>query len=112
MIFFPPAGDTATATNNESNTGRNASTSRPCFFPRTTTDAKGRQRRLYRYEDMMTPFDKLASLPGIESHLKPGITLAALRLHASALSDSQVARHLNAARSALFAHVFNSRKSA
>lgn len=85
---------------------------RPCFFPHTTTDAKGRQRRLYRYEDMMTPFDKLASLPGIESHLKPGITLAALRLHASALSDSQVARHLNAARSALFAHVFKSRKSA
>jgi transposase InsO family protein len=23
---------------------------RPCFFPRTTIDAKGRQRRLYRYE--------------------------------------------------------------
>ena len=34
-------------------------------------DAKGRQRRVYRYEDIMTPFDKLASLTGVQEHLKP-----------------------------------------
>jgi transposase InsO family protein len=36
---------------------------RPCFFPRTVTDAKGRQRRHYRYDDMMTPLDKLGQPP-------------------------------------------------
>ena len=85
---------------------------RPCFFPRTTIDAKGRQRRLYRYEDMMTPFDKLASLPSVEAHLKPGITLAQLRQHATAVSDTAAARHLNATRTALFQQIFKSRQSA
>jgi len=85
---------------------------RPCFFPHTTIDAKGRQRRLYRYADMMTPFDKLASLPGVETHLKPGITLEHLRHQATALSDTAAARHLNAARSALFQQIFKPRQSA
>ena len=52
---------------------------RPCFFPRTTIDAKGRQRRLYRYEDMMTPFDKLASLPNVETMVKSDRRLAKLQ---------------------------------
>lgn len=85
---------------------------RPCFFPRTTLDAKGRQRKLYRYEDMMTPFDKLASLPNVGEHLKPGIHLVDLRQQARARSDSAAARHLNACRSALFAEILRPRKSA
>ena len=85
---------------------------RPCFFPRTTLDEKGRQRRLYRYEDMMTPFDKLASLPTVEQHLKSGISLAALQTEASVRSDSDAARALNRARTALFEHIFKPRKSA
>ena len=36
---------------------------RPCFFPHTTTDSKGRIRKRYRFEDMMTPYEKLKSLP-------------------------------------------------
>ena len=85
---------------------------RPCFFPRTTLDAKGRQRRLYRYEDMMTPFDKLASLPNIEQHLKAGLSLATLQAQARAQSDSAAAQALNRAKTALFAQIFNPRKSA
>jgi transposase InsO family protein len=85
---------------------------RPCFFPRTLIDAKGRQRRLYRYEDMMTPFDKLASLPKVEEHLKPGVTLQALRQQATTLSDSTAARALNTARRVLFEHIYKPRKSA
>ena len=85
---------------------------RPCFFPHTMTDAKGRQRRLYRYQDMMTPFDKLASLPNVEECLKPGITLGALRAAATAVSDSAAARQLNAARTELFSQIFKPRKSA
>ncbi len=85
---------------------------RPCFFPYTTLDEKGRQRRLYRYEDMMTPFDKLTSLPSIQAHLKPGISLAALQAQAHTLSDSQAARSLNRAKTALFEQIFKPRKSA
>ncbi|WP_419639104.1 DDE-type integrase/transposase/recombinase, partial [Thiolapillus sp.] len=36
---------------------------RPCFFPTTTTDAKGKQRKTYAYTNMMTPYDKLKFLP-------------------------------------------------
>ncbi len=85
---------------------------RPCFFPRTITDAKGRQRRLDRYEDMMTPLDKLASLPDIARYLKSGCTLAALQAQARAQSDSAAATTLNRAKSALFAQILKPRKSA
>ena len=85
---------------------------RPCFFPHTVTDGKGRQRRLYRYEDMMTPLDKLASLPNVEARLKAGVCLATLHRAATAQSDSAAAHHLNAARTALFDHIFKPRKSA
>ncbi|WP_206743851.1 hypothetical protein, partial [Acidithiobacillus thiooxidans] len=50
----------------------------PCFFPETHTDAKGKQRKLYPYENMMTPYDKLKSLPQAESYLKPGVTFEIL----------------------------------
>jgi transposase InsO family protein len=85
---------------------------RPCFFPRTTIDAKGRQRRLYRYEDMMTPFDKLASLPDVAALLKPGRSLHALQAEAHAVSDSQAALSLNRAKTVLFEHILKPRKSA
>ena len=32
---------------------------RPCFFPEIIIDDKGKQRKQYRYENMMTPYDKL-----------------------------------------------------
>jgi hypothetical protein len=40
----------------------------------TITDAKGKKWKIYRYEHMMTPFEKLKSLPNITPYLKPGIT--------------------------------------
>lgn len=85
---------------------------RPCFFARTTIDERGRQRRLYHYQDMMTPFDKLASLPDVANHLKPAITLPALRNQANAVSDSDAARALNSARTVLFEQIFKPRQSA
>jgi len=36
---------------------------RPCLFAETITDAKGRQRKRYPYKLMMTPYEKLKSLP-------------------------------------------------
>ena len=50
----------------------------------------------------MTPLDKLASLPGAASFLRPGVTLAELQQLARALTDVQAAEELSEARQALF----------
>ena len=85
---------------------------RPCLFAQTITDAKGRQRKLYPYKLMMTPFEKLKSLPQAEQYLKPGITLRGLDQRASAISDNEAARRLNNARAILFKTIFNRSKKA
>lgn len=51
---------------------------RPCFFPETVTDAKEKQRKIYPFKGMMTPYDKLKSLPDGEQYLKPEITFDTL----------------------------------
>lgn len=75
---------------------------RPCFFPVEIIDAKGRLRKTYPYEHMMTPYDKLKSLPNAEQYLRPGITFEELDAIAYAVSDNEAARRLNEARAELF----------
>ena len=75
---------------------------RPCFFPTEAVDARGRLRKHYRYEDMMTPYDKLKSLPDAHQYLKPGTTFQQLDALASAMSDNEAARQLNQTRAELF----------
>ena len=62
------------------------------------TDAKGKQRKTYPYEAMMTPYDKLKALPNPERYLKPGITLAQLDDIVCAISDNDAAKQLNEAK--------------
>lgn len=75
---------------------------RPCFFPETYTDKKGKQRKRYPYDRMMTPYDKLRSLPDAEVYLKDGITFQQLDDIAGSISDNEAARRLNQARNRLF----------
>ena len=75
---------------------------RPCFFPETRTDDKGKQRKVYRYENMMTPYDKLKSLPNAKDYLKPGESFAILDDVACQISDNQAADQLQKARQKLF----------
>ena len=75
---------------------------RPCFFPTELIDGKGRIRKRYRYEDMMTPYERLKSLPGATESLKPGVSFARLDQLAHAMSDNQAAKQLNQARNKLF----------
>mgnify|MGYP001571058589 FL=1 len=51
---------------------------------------------------MMTPYEKLRSLPETESHLKPGTTLEKLDAIAAERSDNDAAQCLNEARTTLF----------
>ena len=78
---------------------------RPCFFPSEEVDAKGRVRKRYRDADIMTPYEKLKSLPNAAACLKPGTTFAELDAAASATSDNEAARALNQARDHLFASI-------
>ena len=85
---------------------------RPCLFAETITDAKGRQRKRYPYNLMMTPFEKLKSLPLAKQFLKPGITFQQLDAQASAMSDNEAAERLNKARATLFKTISNRSKTA
>ena len=85
---------------------------RPCLFAETITDAKGRQRKRYPYTLMMTPYEKLKSLPQAHTFLKPGITFAQLDALASAMSDNAAAEGMNEARSRLFKTIFNRSRTA
>ncbi len=75
---------------------------RPCFFPVTEIDAKGRQRKHYRYEDLMTPYDKLKALPNATQYLKQGITWQYLDRLAGEMSDNEAAGRMNKAKEKLF----------
>ena len=84
---------------------------RPCLFATETIDAKGRRRRHYYYADLMTPYDKLKSLPNAEHYLKAGLTFEQLDAIAHAISDNQAARQLNQARDKLFQSINHSHTS-
>jgi len=75
---------------------------RPCFFPETRTDPKGKEHKVYRYENLMTPYDKLKSLPDAKDHLKPGMSFEILDAVAHQISDNQAADQLQKARHKLF----------
>jgi len=75
---------------------------RPCFFPEIRTDQKGKERKIYRYERMMTPYEKLKSLPRAKQYLNPRVTFEILDVIAHQLSDTQAADRLQKARQRLF----------
>ena len=75
---------------------------RPCFFPHTVTDAKGKQKKRYRYEHMMTPYEKLTSLPAAAQYLKAGIAFDKLDAQARRMSDNEAAAQLQRAKQLLF----------
>ena len=75
---------------------------RPCWFASEELDGKGRVRRRYRQADLMTPYEKLKTLPEAASYLREGVDFAQLDAEAHAMSDNEAARRLNAAREELF----------
>ncbi len=75
---------------------------RPCFSPETIEDKKGKQKKSYRYKNMMTPYDKLKSLPAAESHLKPGMTFEILDKQVLKMSENESADLLQKKRREFF----------
>jgi len=75
---------------------------RPCFFPVSVIDPKGKIKKTYPYEEVMTPYEKLKSLPQTESYLRRSITFEGLNTIANQMSDNQFAERMVNARSNLF----------
>ena len=85
---------------------------RPCFFPVPKVDNKGKARKTYPYHAMMTPYEKLKSLPEAGTYLKPGITFQQLDAIATSISDNDAVQLLNEAKKQLFNAIFEQRKRA
>lgn len=66
------------------------------------TDAKGKERKCCLHEEMMTPDEKLKSLPEAKQYLKSGVTFEQPDAIASSMSDNEAADALNKARQRLF----------
>lgn len=79
---------------------------RPCFFAESFTDKKGKIKKRYPYANMMTPYEKLKSLPGASAWLKSGLTFQLLDELAASLSDNEAANRMNHARERLFRAIF------
>src|ERR1035438_2673935 len=71
---------------------------RPCGFATVSLDARGKRERRYKTGDYATPHEKLRMLPGVEKKLKSGISIEALDRKAAAMSDTEFARRLGAAK--------------
>jgi len=78
---------------------------RPCFFPVTVIDHRGKIKKTYPYEEVRTPYERLKSMPHAESYLYPGVTLEKLRTTANQMSDNQFAERMVKARSNLFQQI-------
>ncbi|HEY4964570.1 MAG TPA: transposase family protein [Candidatus Saccharimonadales bacterium] len=79
---------------------------RPCFFAEVIVDKKGKERKRYPYDQMMTPYEKLKSLPNATSYLKPGTTFKQLDEIAHQISDNDAAERLQNAKTKLFQIIF------
>jgi hypothetical protein len=81
---------------------------RPCGQADVISDAKGKQKRVYRrYE---TPWEVLQKIPSVRDYLKPGQRLERLAKLAAAESDTACARRMQAAKEKLFSRIYG-RKS-
>jgi transposase InsO family protein len=75
---------------------------RPCYFAVDTIDAKGKIRKTYPYNQIMTPWERLQTILTYETYLKSGVTVQSLQQHAHAMSDNDAARKVQQARKRLF----------
>ncbi len=78
---------------------------RPCFFPVPVIDHRGRIKKTYPYEEVMTPYERLRNVPRAEGYLRPGVTLEKLGTIANQMSDNQFAERMVSARSMLFQQI-------
>lgn len=85
---------------------------RPCYFAVDKVDAKGKIRKTYPHDQIMTPWERLKSIPNHEQHLKTTVTSKSLEHAANAMSDNVAAQQVQSARKLLFQSINRRSKSA
>ena len=65
---------------------------RPRYVPKTVTDSK--DKKVYPYDCMVTPYDKLKSIDNAKNYLKPDITFEILDKVAFGQTDDEAAEQL------------------
>jgi hypothetical protein len=76
---------------------------RPCGVPEVITNAKGKQRRVYRW--YATPWEILRQMPDLARRLRAGTTQTQLEKLAGAESDTAAALRMQEAKRHLFADI-------
>jgi len=67
------------------------------------TEPNGKRRRIYR--EWATPFELLKQVPGGESYLRVGVTLAGLKQTAQEKSDTEAALAMQQAKRRLLTRI-------
>lgn len=75
---------------------------RPCGYATVITDKKGKQKKIYKTENYMTPYEKLKSIHNAQKYLKENITFDKLDRIAYAESDNEFAKKMRTAKAQLF----------
>lgn len=81
---------------------------RPCYFAEIKIDKKGKEKKTYPYRSMMTPYEKLKSLPNAAQYLKPTVSFESLDQQMLVMSDLQAAQAMKKASTQLFREIFKS----
>jgi hypothetical protein len=82
---------------------------RPCAFATTTvTDKHGKVKK--KYDQYLTPYQKLKSLGQARDYLKPEITFDQLDIIAYALSDNEAAKLMQDKKDKLFNKIFKDQR--
>ncbi len=75
---------------------------RPSAFPKTITDKKGKEKKVYPHSWYQTPYERLKSLTGAQKYLRKGITFDKLGKIAYAMSHTEYAEKMQKAKEKLF----------
>ena len=84
---------------------------RPCYFPAIVIDDKGKERKKYHYDKMMTPYEKLKSLDNAKDFLKESLSFEQLDKEAYKISDNKAADKMNLAKKQLFKQIYEQKKA-
>jgi len=78
---------------------------RPCLFPESIQNKKGKIKKRYRVKNAMTPYEKFRSLDDSKTYLKTNQSLEALDELSNHMTDNESAHQLQMARIELFKRI-------
>ena len=79
---------------------------RPCGYPETITDKKGKERKIYPHSGYQMPYERLKSITEAENYLKSGTTFEELDKIAYAMSHTEYAEKMQKEKQKMFKNLF------